>query len=282
MTYPAIIDVAVIGVDFGDERGELPRAYVVLDPAYASTVTDVEIQLFLIGKLSRYKALDGGVRRVEALPRSSTGKILKNIFKEAAKQEVLEARMRAAAIAEGGSGDNTLIDSEEERDEHLEDDGGPSVQVAALSAVEEQEKTAVGLVVVEDDIDVLSTSLQPVSQSCTGSSIAVKDEVLEATDAKPEKLAEMCEIEGLQIGDVGVSGEGTIKSKVLVSDSADFAGPSMGNLRNKAATATESMVEANDKLETSGAKMETAVLSDADSLSKVAATVVVTEKGIDA
>jgi len=98
--HPAILDVAVIGVDFQDERGELPRAYVVLDPALAPTTTDDEIREFLIGKLSRYKALDGGVCRVKSLPRSSTGKVLKNTFKEEAKLEVVAARMKVGFTAE--------------------------------------------------------------------------------------------------------------------------------------------------------------------------------------
>jgi len=92
--------VAVIGVDFQDVRGELPRAYVVLDPVLALTTTDVGIQKFLIGKLSRYKALDGGVRRVESLPRSSTGKVIKNIFREQAKQEILEEKIKATTSSE--------------------------------------------------------------------------------------------------------------------------------------------------------------------------------------
>lgn len=92
----------MIGVDFQDERGELPRAYVVLDPVLALTTTDVDIQKFLIGKLSRYKALDGGVRRVDALPRSSTGKVIKNIFRDQAKQEILEEKMQTSTLEEVG------------------------------------------------------------------------------------------------------------------------------------------------------------------------------------
>jgi len=91
LMHPAIRDAAVIGVDFFDGRGELPRAYVVLDPELASSITDKDIQDFLASRLAKYKALAAGVRRVDAIPRSNSGKILKKILREEAKEEVSRA-----------------------------------------------------------------------------------------------------------------------------------------------------------------------------------------------
>lgn len=41
--HSSVIDAAVVGVDFEDGRGELPRAYVVIDQASPSLVTKAEI-----------------------------------------------------------------------------------------------------------------------------------------------------------------------------------------------------------------------------------------------
>lgn len=101
LTDPAIIDVAVVGVDFQDGRGELPRAYVVLDPVMADQVKDEEIQEYLNSRLANYKALAGGVRRLQEIPRSTSGKILKKILREQAKKEMEEgSRLQGVAIAE--------------------------------------------------------------------------------------------------------------------------------------------------------------------------------------
>lgn len=35
---------------------------------------------------------------MESLPRSSTGKVLKNVLREEAKQEILEAQMKSASL----------------------------------------------------------------------------------------------------------------------------------------------------------------------------------------
>lgn len=88
LTHPAIIDTAVIGVDFQDGRGELPRAYVVLDPTMAEFTKDHEIQDYLNGRLAKYKALAGGVKRLQTIPRSSSGKIIKKVLRDRARSEI--------------------------------------------------------------------------------------------------------------------------------------------------------------------------------------------------
>lgn len=88
LAHPAIIDAAVIGVDFQDGQGELPRAYVVLDPAMADQIKDEDIQGYINSRLAKYKALAGGVQRLQNIPRSESSKILKKLLREQAKQEM--------------------------------------------------------------------------------------------------------------------------------------------------------------------------------------------------
>ncbi len=94
LTHPQIINVAVIGVPVADGTGEVPRAYVVRKPklengaaatygvAEDKEVSEEEIKEFMISKLSRYKALDGGVQFVDTIPRNASGKVLKTKLRE--------------------------------------------------------------------------------------------------------------------------------------------------------------------------------------------------------
>ncbi|KAK6511347.1 hypothetical protein TWF481_000267 [Arthrobotrys musiformis] len=81
ITHPCIKDAAVIGIKVGaeDDEHEVPRAYVV--PVEAGGITETEVKEFVLSKLSKYKALDGGVYFVEAIPKSPAGKILKKIIR---------------------------------------------------------------------------------------------------------------------------------------------------------------------------------------------------------
>lgn len=90
LTHQNIMDAAVIGIDFQDGRGELPRAYVVVDQGSPIFVSDSEIQEYVLSRLAKFKALDGGIKRVESIPRSSSGKILKKILREEANLEIME------------------------------------------------------------------------------------------------------------------------------------------------------------------------------------------------
>ncbi len=88
LTHPCIVDAAVIGVKASDQLGEQPRAYVVVDPSVAAApLTDIEVKEYLGERLSRYKALAGGVVFVTAIPKSPSGKILKKILREMAQRE---------------------------------------------------------------------------------------------------------------------------------------------------------------------------------------------------
>jgi len=90
------VDAAVIGVDFEDQRGELPRAFVVVDPDH--DLTDQDIHDYLKDRLVYYKWLSGGIRRSKLLPRGSTGKVLKTALRKESIEELLEDKKTAKIV----------------------------------------------------------------------------------------------------------------------------------------------------------------------------------------
>ncbi|PGH11477.1 hypothetical protein AJ79_04852 [Helicocarpus griseus UAMH5409] len=84
-----IADVAVIGVESEEHGSEVPRAYVVLGgERKGDEAAEAErIVRWLEGKVAPHKRLRGGVRFVEEIPKSASGKILRRVLKERAKGE---------------------------------------------------------------------------------------------------------------------------------------------------------------------------------------------------
>ncbi|EED21683.1 phenylacetyl-CoA ligase, putative [Talaromyces stipitatus ATCC 10500] len=87
-----IDDVAVIGVHSDEHGSEVPRAYVVRSAvSKASGASDAEeaekIVKWMHSKVAQHKRLRGGVRFVETIPKSVSGKILRRVLKEQAKKE---------------------------------------------------------------------------------------------------------------------------------------------------------------------------------------------------
>lgn len=85
LSHPMIRDAAVLGVDLDDERGELPRAYITVEQDRSQSLeqpTDEDILAFMGDRLAKYKALAGGIERVDTIPRGPGGKILKAWMKE--------------------------------------------------------------------------------------------------------------------------------------------------------------------------------------------------------
>ena len=91
LDHPNIVDCAVIGVEIkqpDQDPTELPRAYVVRKPGVKEqNLTEDMVKEYIKPKLARYKWLEGGVRFVEAIPKSANGKILKRILRDEAKNE---------------------------------------------------------------------------------------------------------------------------------------------------------------------------------------------------
>lgn len=81
LTHPKILDAAVIGVQ--TEATEVPRAYVVK----GGDVTEKDIEDFVKAKVADHKRLRGGVRFLDAVPKSPAGKILRKELREQAFRE---------------------------------------------------------------------------------------------------------------------------------------------------------------------------------------------------
>lgn len=93
MDHPGINDVCVISVQDAEQQTEIPRAYVVAaDKDKAGEEQAKEIVEWLNGKVANHKKLRGGVKFIDEIPKSASGKILRRVLKDKVKQE------------EGGSG----------------------------------------------------------------------------------------------------------------------------------------------------------------------------------
>ena len=85
VAHPQVDDVAVIGVYDKEQASEVPRAYLVLRAGAQARGED--IQEWVKGKVSAYKRLRGGVRFVDSIPKSASGKILRRVLKAQAAAE---------------------------------------------------------------------------------------------------------------------------------------------------------------------------------------------------
>jgi len=93
MGHEKVDDVAVIGVYDEALVSEVPRAYIV---PKAGTNGDEkalaeEISQYLSERVAHHKRLRGGIRFVETIPKSVSGKILRRILKEHAMAEAKTA-----------------------------------------------------------------------------------------------------------------------------------------------------------------------------------------------
>ncbi|KAL8657005.1 MAG: hypothetical protein Q9226_002347 [Calogaya cf. arnoldii] len=87
-SHPKIDDVAVIGIYNKEQATEEPRAYVVPAPGVeGSKKTEEDIIVWLAAKVANHKRLRGGVRFVDEIPKSPSGKILRRILKVRALEE---------------------------------------------------------------------------------------------------------------------------------------------------------------------------------------------------
>jgi acyl-CoA synthetase (AMP-forming)/AMP-acid ligase II len=83
-----VADCAVVGVP-DETAGELPRAYIVLKPGQEATEED--IQKYIEPLVNPQKKLRGGVRFIEAIPKSASGKILRRVLVDQIKEELKAA-----------------------------------------------------------------------------------------------------------------------------------------------------------------------------------------------
>lgn len=85
-------DVCVVGVESQELGTEVPRAYVVPKGGLkAVKESDAqEIINWLNGRVANHKKLRGGLKFVESVPKSVSGKILRRLLKDQAKKEFQE------------------------------------------------------------------------------------------------------------------------------------------------------------------------------------------------
>lgn len=80
--------MCVIGIWNEEQHTEVPRAYVVLKAGVEeSEALAADIVEWLNARVGPPKRLRGGVRFVKEIPKSASGKILRRIVREQAKQE---------------------------------------------------------------------------------------------------------------------------------------------------------------------------------------------------
>lgn len=90
--HPKIDDCAVIGIYDETLASEVPRAYVVPKAGASTDGLAEEIVRYIHERVAQHKRLRGGVKFVDSIPKSVSGKILRRVLKEQIKQEVAEAK----------------------------------------------------------------------------------------------------------------------------------------------------------------------------------------------
>jgi len=94
--HPAVADVAVVGVYDESKVTELPRAYIVVAAGYKGDENlEEELHQWFNERVSPHKKLRGGIRFVEAIPKSNAGKILRRVLAEQAKVEEADKAVKA-------------------------------------------------------------------------------------------------------------------------------------------------------------------------------------------
>jgi acyl-CoA synthetase (AMP-forming)/AMP-acid ligase II len=95
VSHPSINDVAVIGIYDKEQASELPRAYVVPAAGLGKGEKEAqEIVEWLNSRVANHKKLRGGVRFVDEIPKSVSGKILRRVLKERALAEEKGAKAK--------------------------------------------------------------------------------------------------------------------------------------------------------------------------------------------
>ena len=94
LTHPAVADCAVIAIP-DEAAGEIPKAVVVKSPSASGTDEELieSIKKHVADHKARHKWLKGGVRFIDVVPKSPSGKILRRLLRDQEK----EARRQAGS-----------------------------------------------------------------------------------------------------------------------------------------------------------------------------------------
>jgi acyl-CoA synthetase (AMP-forming)/AMP-acid ligase II len=88
ISHADVDDVAVLGIYNEEQATEVPRAYVVPKSGVPGTPeTGKKIADWLAAKVAGHKRLRGGVRFVDVIPKTASGKILRRVLKQQAEAE---------------------------------------------------------------------------------------------------------------------------------------------------------------------------------------------------
>ncbi|CDH59767.1 amp-dependent synthetase ligase [Lichtheimia corymbifera JMRC:FSU:9682] len=91
---PEVIDCAVIGVYSNSQATELPLAFVVVRPGVdANKALEDKIKDYVATHVAGYKRLRGGVRFIDQIPKSPSGKILRRLLRDIIKREDMAAKL---------------------------------------------------------------------------------------------------------------------------------------------------------------------------------------------
>lgn len=88
MAHPEVRDACVVGIP-DDVAGELPHARVVLQEG--ASVTGDDVAAWAAEQCAPHKKLRGGVRLVDAIPKTASGKILRRIVRDEMAEEARES-----------------------------------------------------------------------------------------------------------------------------------------------------------------------------------------------
>ncbi|CAO3634571.1 unnamed protein product [Mucor fragilis] len=95
MSHDAVADCCIIGVYDSAQATELPRAYVVLQPSIPKTPASAAmISKFVEDNVISYKKLRGGVRFLDVIPKSPSGKILRRVLRDTVLEEEKQQQQR--------------------------------------------------------------------------------------------------------------------------------------------------------------------------------------------
>ncbi|CAO0789744.1 unnamed protein product [Mucor circinelloides] len=95
MSHEAVADCCIIGIYDSAQATELPRAYVVLQPSIPKTpATAAMISKFVEDNVINYKRLRGGVKFLDVIPKSPSGKILRRVLRDAVLEEEKQQQLR--------------------------------------------------------------------------------------------------------------------------------------------------------------------------------------------
>ena len=94
--HDKVADACVVGVYDGRQATEVPRAFIVTtETGVNQKVLEREITEWLNAKVAKHKMLRGGVRFVDEIPKTASGKILRRVLKDRALAEETRSNSKA-------------------------------------------------------------------------------------------------------------------------------------------------------------------------------------------